>query len=228
MNAGDNQYHPIPFRFIGVAREFPTAPKDSFIVANAAYVAKMTVNSASEYVLLHASVDPGVLAARVRDALSGEPSLQVKDLGSITHIIGSSLTAVDLSSLTRIELAFAVIMAAAAAGLMLALGFNDRKRNFAILAAIGARPHQLGAFLWSEGALVVWGGIALGLFSGGVTAWMLVKLLTGVFDPPPERLAVPWLYVCGVLALVAVSVLAAVRYTRARSRRDAVEVLRDL
>jgi putative ABC transport system permease protein len=228
MNAGDNQYHPIPFRFIGVAREFPTAPKDSFIVANAAYVAKMTANSASEYVLLHASVDPGVLAARVRDALSGEPSLQVKDLGSITHIIGSSLTAVDLSSLTRIELAFAVIMAAAAAGLMLALGFNDRKRNFAILAAIGARPHQLGAFLWSEGALVVWGGIALGLFSGGVTAWMLVKLLTGVFDPPPERLAVPWLYVCGVLALVAVSVLAAVRYTRARSRRDAVEVLRDL
>lgn len=228
VNASDNQYHVVPFKFIGVAREFPTAPKDSFLVANSAYVAKMTGNSASEYVLMRASADPAMLAQSVRAALAGAPSLQVKDIGSVSHIIGSSLTAVDLSSLTRIELAFAVIMAASAAGLMLALGLNDRKRNFAILAAIGAKPHQLGSFLWSEGVLVVLGGIVLGLFSGTVTAWMLVKLLTGIFDPPPEALSVPWVYVGGVLVLVAISVFAAVRYTRARSRSDAVEVLRDL
>ncbi|MDP2990869.1 MAG: ABC transporter permease, partial [Kiritimatiellota bacterium] len=29
QSAGDNQYHTIPFTFIGVVREFPTAPKDS-------------------------------------------------------------------------------------------------------------------------------------------------------------------------------------------------------
>ena len=30
----------IPFRYVGVAKEFPTAPKDSFFVANAGYVAQ--------------------------------------------------------------------------------------------------------------------------------------------------------------------------------------------
>ncbi|MDQ1556580.1 MAG: putative transport system permease protein, partial [Actinomycetota bacterium] len=32
----------VPFRYVGVANEFPTAPKDSFFIANADYVAKMT------------------------------------------------------------------------------------------------------------------------------------------------------------------------------------------
>ena len=44
MSAKDHQYHKVPFHFVGVAREFPTAPKDSFLVANASYVAKMTGN----------------------------------------------------------------------------------------------------------------------------------------------------------------------------------------
>ena len=40
--ASDGAYHVVPFTFVGIAREFPTAPHDSFIVANAAYVAKNT------------------------------------------------------------------------------------------------------------------------------------------------------------------------------------------
>ena len=40
QSAVDHQYHVVPFTFVGVVREFPTAPKDSFLVANAVYVAK--------------------------------------------------------------------------------------------------------------------------------------------------------------------------------------------
>ncbi|WP_193178514.1 FtsX-like permease family protein [Oricola nitratireducens] len=228
ISASNNQYHAVPFKFIGIAREFPTAPKDSFLVANAAYIAKMTGNDTAEYVLMRASGEPAVLADQARKALAGNPALQVKDVGTVSHIIGSSLTAVDLSSLTRIELLFAVILASAAAGLVLALGFNDRSRDFAILSAIGAKPAQLGAFLWAEGALVATTGIVFGVISGAVTAWMLVKLLTGVFDPPPEALAIPWIYLGIVLVLLLGSVVAAVFYTSAHSRKDAVETLRDL
>jgi putative ABC transport system permease protein len=228
ISASDNQYHAVPFKFIGIAREFPTAPKDSFLVANAAYIAKMTGNDTAEYVLMRASGEPAVLADQARKALAGDPALQVKDVGTVSHIIGSSLTAVDLSSLTRIELMFAVILAAAAAGLVLALGFNDRRRDFAILSAIGAKPAQLGAFLWAEGALVAATGIVFGVASGTVTAWMLVKLLTGVFDPPPEALSVPWVYLGIVLVLLLSSVVGAVLYTGTHSRKDAVETLRDL
>ncbi|MGX5831562.1 FtsX-like permease family protein [Mesorhizobium sp. 43Arga] len=227
IDARDHQYHPVAFRFIGVAREFPTAPKDSFLVANSAYVARMTGSDASEYVLMRARADPAALARQVSSALTSDPSLKVADIGQAAHLIGSSLTAVDLGGLTTIELGFAVVMAAAAAGLMLALGFFERRRPFAILAAIGAKPHQLAAFLWSEGLLILVGGMTFGLLSGLLTAWMLVKLLTGVFDPPPEALSIPWLYLAVMLGLVAASVAAAV-WSAKPSAQQAAEQLRDL
>lgn len=225
LMSSDHQYHAVPFTFVGVAREFPTAPKDPFLVANADYVAKMTGNAAAEYVLMRTSGDPVTLAAQVRAAM---PDMQVQDITHVTQIIGSSLTAVNLTSLTRIELAFAVVMAASAAGLMLALGFNDRRRSFAILTAIGAKRAQLGAFLWSEGALVVLGGCVLGLASGIMTAWMLAKLLTGVFDPPPEGLVLPLGYLALLILLVAASVTIAVSVTEVRLRKQAVDQLRDV
>ena len=49
---------------------------------------------------------------------------------------------------------------------------------------------------------------------------MLVKVLTGVFDPPPEHLAVPWGYfgiVAGIAVLgLVVAALAAIRAARRR------------
>jgi putative ABC transport system permease protein len=227
VNTADHQYHPVPFKFIGVAREFPTAPKDSFIVANAAYVAKMTGSDASEYVLMRAKGDPSALARQGASALAADPSIKLADIGEAAHLIGSSLTAVNLEGLTTVELLFAVVMAAAAAGLILALGFIERRRNFAILSAIGAKPSQLGAFLWGEAVLILVGGVAFGLFGGVVTAWMLVKLLTGVFDPPPEALSIPWIYLAVVVCCVAASIAAAVLLFRP-SAEHSIEALRDL
>lgn len=227
IDVRDHQYHAVTFKFIGVAREFPTAPKDSFLVANAAYVARMTGSNASEYVLMRAKGDPAGLARHVSSLLAFDPSLKVADIGQTSHLIGSSLTAVDLGGLTRIELGFSVVMAAAAAGLVLALGFAERRRPFAILGAIGAKPWQLAAFLWSEGLLIVFGGLVFGLLSGFLTAWMMVKLLTGVFDPPPETLSIPWLYLAIVLGLVIAAVTAAVLSARPAAGL-AAEQLRDL
>ncbi|MGO4832360.1 FtsX-like permease family protein, partial [Rhizobiaceae sp. 2RAB30] len=140
----------------------------------------------------------------------------------------SSLTAVDLSGLTRIELTFAIALAAGAAGLMLALGFVDRRRDFAILTAIGATRRQLGAFLWSEAIVVFVSGALFGIVSGVVTAWILVKLLTGVFDPAPDALSFPWAYLALVLAAAGLSVAAAVKLTELRSARTIAESLHEL
>ena len=117
------------------------------------------------------------------------------------HAIGSSLTSVDLSGLTRLELGFSLIIVAACAGLMLALSFADRRRSMAILSALGGGPVHIGAFVWSETVLVLVGGLAIGLATGALIAEILVKLLTGVFDPPPEALVIPWSY--GVLMIAA-------------------------
>ena len=57
---------------------------------------------------------------------------------------------------------------------------------------------------------------------------MLVKVLSGVFDPAPEQLSVPWAYlsvVAGVAALgLAIAALAAIR----AARRPPLTVLREL
>jgi putative ABC transport system permease protein len=226
-DARDHQYHPLQFRFIGVVREFPTAPKDSFLVANARYTAEKTGSTASEYALMRATGDPASLAAQAQSLLATDPSMKITDISQATHLIGSSLSAVDLAGLTRIELAFAAMMAAAAGGLMLALGLIERRRNFAILSAIGATRSQLSAFVWSEGLLVIVGGIVFGLLSGLATAWMLVKLLKGVFDPPPEALSIPWGYLGIVVLLMVGSVVVAVLAARSPQGHDA-EYLRDV
>lgn len=227
MNTRDHQYHPLPFKFIGVAREFPTAPKDSFLVANASYIAEKTGSAASEYVLMRAKGDPVKLSAQASTLFASDPSMKITNVGQAAHLIGSSLTAIDLAGLTTIELVFAVVMAAAAGGLMLALGLIERRRNFAILSAIGATRPQLSAFLWSEGLLVIAGGIFFGMLSGIATAWMLVKLLTGVFDPPPEALSIPLDYIGMVLLLMVAAVVTAVLAARPPRGHDA-EYLRDL
>ena len=204
-NASDGAYHVVPFSFIGVVREFPTAPTDSFLVANANYIAKQTGISTAETLLIKSSIAPHDLAAAVVKALPVTIPLKVSDVSEASHRIGSSLTAVDLHGLTRLELVFALPLVAGALGLVFALGLAERRRNFAVLLALGANAKQLGAFLWSE-ALVIYGiGISAGILIGCLLAWVLVKLMTHVFDPPPDTLAVPWLY----LSLLAVAGLAA-------------------
>lgn len=202
----DKVYRSVPFTFIGVVREFPTAPTDSFLVANAAYVAQATGLDQAETLLVKSNGSPVQTADGIRSALGQQSPLKVTDVTEAAHRIGSSLVAVDLKSLTGLELAFALPIIAGAVGLVFALGLEERRRNFAILLAIGARARHLGAFLWSEALIVYVVGMVAGMSMGGGLAWVLVKMMTHVFDPPPETLAVPWLY----LGILAVTGLAAV------------------
>src|SRR5271166_5652033 len=216
----DHQYHVVPFTFVGVVREFPTAPKDSFLVANAAYVAKETASAAHEVVLVRAS-DPAATAHALKSVLASDPALKVTELGEVRSLISSSLTAVSLSALTKVELAFGLMLIGAAAGLVVGLGFAERHRTFAILTALGASASQIGAFLRSEAALVAIAGLTFGTATGLAIAWMLVALLAGVFDPPPETLIFPFGYLA--IVMIGVAVVAAtvvIAFQRAHARAD--------
>jgi putative ABC transport system permease protein len=226
QSARDHQYHVVPFHFVDVVREFPTAPKDSFLVANAEYIARQTATDAANIVLLRVGNNPGHVAGRVRALLSSVPGATVTDIGSVQRSVSSGLTAVDLRGLTALELAFAVLLVAGATGLVLALGLAERRRTFAILAALGASERQLGAFLWSEGLAILVGGSLVGAAIGIGVARMLVALLTGVFDPPPQSLSVPWAYLGFLAAAAIASAGAAVLGAQMASRRSPVEALR--
>jgi putative ABC transport system permease protein len=224
LAGADGQYHPVPFKFAGVVREFPTAPRDSFIVANASYVAKATGLDVAETALLQTS-DPAGVKAAATEVVKAMPGVKVTDLNEARHVIGSSLTAVDLAGLTTLELSFAVLLALGATGLVLALGLADRRRGFAILTMLGARPRQIRTFIISEALVILVGGVLFGTLAGWLVAQVLVTVLQGAFDPPPEALSVPWLY----LAVVAIAILVATAAaTMNAARQSFVEPLQRL
>ncbi|MFY4777076.1 FtsX-like permease family protein [Metabacillus sp. RGM 3146] len=226
QNAKDHQYHVVPFRFIGVVREFPTAPKDSFLVANDSYVSQMTGIDAKETILLKTNMDAVSIADKARKIISGIPGAKVNDLNSTQSIISSGLTAFNLHSLTSLELIFSILFVAGTAGLILALGLNERRRTFAILSALGAKQNQLGAFLWSEGVMVLIPGGIIGTLLGFGIAQMLVKMLKGVFDPPPETLFIPWGYLWCLMIFATISMVIGVVSSIYISQKQVTEDLR--
>ncbi|MFJ3799663.1 FtsX-like permease family protein [Streptomyces sp. NPDC090088] len=217
----------VPFHYAGIAKEFPTAPKDSFFVANASYIAKATGSDTVGAFLLDTggTNQPGI-AGQLRKQLG--TGATVTDLTQTRGTVGTSLTSVDLAGLTRIELAFAVLLAAGAGGLVLALGLAERRRTFAVATVLGARPRHLRGMVLSEALLLAAGGLAGGALIGWALSEMLVKVLTGVFDPPPAALSVPGAYLALTGAAALAAVLAAALNGIRGSHRPAVEELRDL
>jgi putative ABC transport system permease protein len=216
----------VPFHYAGVVKEFPTAPKDSFLVANAAYVAGQTGSDAvGAFLVSTGGSPPAAVANRVRAEVG--IAAAVTDIQSSRREAGSSLTAVDLSGLTRVELGFALALAAAASGLLMALVLTERRRTFTIVAALGGRPRQVASFARTEAAFVTAAGILAGLGVAWGLAVILVKVLTGVFDPPPTHLAVPWVYLGVVGALAVAAAASAAEITVRWARRPVAEALRD-
>jgi putative ABC transport system permease protein len=228
-DSGTGQLTEVSFHYVGIAKEFPTAPRDSFLIANADYLTARTGSAGINSLLITTRSGAGAsvaVADRVR-ALVG-PSAVVNDLMTSRRVVGSSLTAVDLSGLTRVELGFALLLAVAATGLVLALGLNERRRCFAIARALGARHRQVAAFVRVETAFVTIIGVILGAATGWGLAHMLIKILTGVFDPAPSGLAVPWAYLAVMVALAVVAAAGASELTVRATRRPVVETIRDL
>ncbi len=225
-DARSGQLTAVTFHYLGIAKEFPTAPRDSFLVANADYVAARTGNAGTETLLVTTSASPAVIAQRVRDRVG--TAATVTDLTTSRRQVGSALTAVDLSGLTRVELGFALVLAAAATGLVLALSLAQRRRSFAITRALGGRHRQVAAFVRVEAGLVTISGLAFGAAAGWGLSALLVKILTGVFDPPPATLAVPWRYLGALGALAALAAAAAGELTVRAARRPVIETIREL
>ncbi|MGI8577205.1 MAG: FtsX-like permease family protein [Nocardioidaceae bacterium] len=227
QNGQTQRFRYVTFHYVGIVNEFPTAPKDSFLVANASYVAQQTGSDAvGSFLVNTGGQNTGQVAQQIQQLVG--TSAQVTDVQTSRTLVGSSLTSVDLSGLTRVELAFALALVAAAGGLVTALGLNERRRTLAIATALGATARQLRGFTIGESAFVMLGG----MFAGGLAGWglseMLVKVLTGVFDPPPAHLAFPWAYLVLVAACSVVAIAAAAVFTSYQARQRVYEQLREL
>jgi putative ABC transport system permease protein len=217
----------VGFHYIGIVAEFPTAPKDSFFVANGDYIARQTgSDTVGTFLVDTGGRDTAAVAARIGDALG--TSATITDIAATRGRVGSSLTAVNLAGLTRIELGFGLILATASGALVLALGLVERRRSFAIARALGATGRHLSGFVLAEGAVLIACGLGAGTALGTALSQMLVRVLTGVFDPPPTSLVVPWLYLSATAALMIVMIGAVSAATVRLARKSPLSALREL
>jgi len=166
------------------------------------------------------------VAARARGVVGSTAT--VTDVEEGRRIAASSLTAVDLAGLTRVELGFALVLVAGGCGLLVALDLAERRRGFATARALGGRKRQVAAFIRSEVGFVVVVGALWAVVVGGVVGEMLVKVLTGVFDPPPAHLALPGAYLAVLGAVALVAGVVASETAVSGTRRSVVETMRDL
>lgn len=225
----DHAYRPVDFHVVGEVTEWPTAPKDSFIVANADYITSQTGSDAVGTFLV-SSKTPGATAAALRSQLSATSGARIQDISTAGSGVTSTagLAGTDLSGLSRLELGFGVLLALACSGLALLGGIVERRRGLVLLAALGATARQRGRFLAAEARAMVVAGILGGAAIGTTIAYLLVKVLTGIFDPPPASATIPWGYLTFLLSLVTgVTVLVVAGVGRLVARAGPSE-LRDL
>ncbi|MEU6896122.1 FtsX-like permease family protein [Streptomyces sp. NPDC046557] len=80
----------------------------------------------------------------------------------------------------------------------------------------------------AEAAALTAAAFAGGALVGWALSGLLVKALTGVFDPPPVGAAVPWHYLLLTAAATVTALAVAAVNAARRSTRPPVEELREL
>lgn len=181
------------FHVVGIVQEFPSAPRDSFMVVNARYLQSLNAAGGPDVVFAKTSGDPAAVAKRVAAATRTD-GVTVKDIRHQAAQTASSITAVDLSGISRLEEAFTILLAAAAMWLFVNLTVSERRHEFATMAAVGASLQDIAGFVRSEAAVILVAAVALAAVLGWLLSEMLVAMLQHVFDPPPDQVAVPWGY----------------------------------
>jgi putative ABC transport system permease protein len=222
----NGRFHVVPFHVVGVVQEFPSAPRDSFMVANLPYL-RAADHAGGPNIVFAKAGDPGAAATRVAAATRADGAI-VKNINQQAQQTATSITTVDLRGVSKILEAFTVLLAAAAMALFVALAQIERRQEFATMAALGARLKDVRAFVWSEAGLVLAAGILLAGGLGLLLSEMLVAMLQHVFDPPPDGLSVPWRYLLELFGAAAAGTLVATGVAgRALARLPLGAVLRE-
>jgi putative ABC transport system permease protein len=209
LDRSSGSFRVVPFHVVGVVQEFPAAPRDSFMVTNLTYLDHATHGTGPNLIFIKTAGNPTDVARQIA-SITRTAGTTVKDIRQQTTQTVSSITAVDLSGISRIEEAFAIILAAAAMVLLVSVSYAERRQELATMAALGASLRRVATFLWSEIVLVLSASLILASLLDWLMAEMLVAMLQHVFDPPPDNLAAPWLYLAQLAAAATLGLLIAI------------------
>ena len=173
LTRGRADLHPIPGRTVIVSRERTPGRADSVGCPGGVETGEGEMLA----VVAHGFAEGG----------AGEEDTQA--VGELEFVEGRD----EVAGLV-VEEGFAVALALVSILVFAMLSEIERRREFAIMAAMGTRLQMVAAFLWSETVVVTVTACLLAIVLGTALAVMLVTILTHIFDPAPDALALPWLF----------------------------------
>lgn len=227
-NATKQAYVPVIFKLVGVAREFATAPLDAFLVTNFRFLSAATGRGKADLFLIKTSRSPGEVAAELGKAFNRGPAVTIVDLNGIRQRLSTSLTTLNLSALTNIDYGYTLVMLIMAIQVFGFATLLDRRKDFAVLQVMGTGWSRISALVLVEVAFAAFLGVVFGLAVGLGFAQMLTQILTAIFDPPPETIAIPWGSLGLISGLTALSaVLASAVVSIRLARVNLAEIVRE-
>jgi putative ABC transport system permease protein len=165
------------------------------------------------------------VTARINAAAGTTASWRVATLADAFQREQTTLASLDLRGLAHIETGGTALVTAIGIAVLGAFVVLERRREFAVLRAIGATTSQVLTGPIIEGALTVGASIVLGVPIGLATATVSTRVLTLLFSLPAPNIAIPvgqLAVLLGVTVIGSAAALVGALATLARQRPSTV------
>jgi putative ABC transport system permease protein len=191
----------IKLRVAGIVRSFPPTNPPTEMVIGTGALPPILLQLPDVYL---ARTPPGVSAPAVANDLHSKlrNRFAVTTISDQVRFEPRSLTALNLGPLGDLELVGAALIAAIGVGVLGAFVVLERRREFAILKAVGADDAQVRTGPVQEGAAAVLGALAIGIPVGLGLGLLSVRILGLFFTLPPPLLTVPVGTLAGLVVLM--------------------------
>jgi putative ABC transport system permease protein len=219
------------FRVAGLFERFPGMPDGANLVVNLDRYRAVTGIRPVDFFL--ASADnggPAGLAGPIGSLTAGPGGGLPIHIDSTETTLAedqSSLTAVNVNGLVRLNVFYAIVMSAIAIAIFVFGLILHRRGEYVALRASGMSSREVRALVVVEATIVTLCGLATGLIVGIVTALLSIGVLRGLFVLDPRiTFPVGWFAAIGLIVLVAAAISGLIASELLR-RLDPAEILRE-
>jgi putative ABC transport system permease protein len=218
-------------RVLGLFDRLPGLPANTDILANLHYYNRITGLDRADSFLVRASQPGAAAVAQAVTTLRSGPAPKrafgIDTTRTTYDKDQSSLTALNVHGLLRLDGIYTLLMGVAAIGIFVFGLMLQRRREYVTLRAQGLRAHELRLIILGEGAIVAVAGTVSGLLVGAATGYLLVRVLRPLFILDPGVSLAPVETLTLALLVLATALLASVGATAVISRLRPSELLRE-
>lgn len=219
------------FRVGGLFERFSGMPEGANLVVNLDRYREVTGIRPIDFFLASVEDDSAAGMARAIGSLTSGPGQAAP-----IHIVStettlakdqSSLTAVNVNGLVRLNTFYALVMSATAIAIFVFGLILHRRGEYVALRALGMASREVRALVIVEAAIVTLCGLVAGLLVGTLTAFLSIGVLRGLFVLDP-RITLPAgrFTAIGLIVIVA-AIVSGLVATELLRRLDPAEILRE-